>query len=104
MDLKIHDLYDKIYFTSREAAMTTENTPPKDFESALKLLNLTVERMEKGGLSLESSLAEFEQGVTLIRFCQDLLKKAEQKIQIYNKEKNQLNSFNDPESGDGQSG
>jgi len=74
-----------------------KNIPPKDFESALKQLNQTVEKMEKGGLSLEDSLIEFEQGVALIRYCQDLLKKAEQKIQIYNKEKNQLESFNDSE-------
>lgn len=78
-------------------------TTPKDFESALKQLNQTVEKMEKGGLSLEDSLTEFEQGVTLIRFCQDLLKKAEQKISIYNKDKKQLESFNDPETDDGQS-
>lgn len=80
-----------------------KNIQPKDFESALKQLNQTVEKMEKGGLSLEDSLVEFEQGVALIRYCQDLLKKAEQKIQIYNKEKNQLDSFNDPEDDDGQS-
>jgi len=80
----------------------TAKTSPKDFESALKQLNQTVEKMEKGGLSLEDSLVEFEQGVALIRYCQDLLKKAEQKIQIYNKEKNQLDSFNDPE-GNGNS-
>jgi exodeoxyribonuclease VII small subunit len=75
----------------------TAKTRPKDFESALKQLNQTVEKMEKGGLSLEESLVEFEQGVMLIRYCQDLLKKAEQKIQIYNKEKNQLEFFNDPD-------
>lgn len=80
-----------------------KNIQLKDFESALKQLNQTVEKMEKGGLSLESSLVEFEQGVALIRYCQDLLKKAEQKIQIYNKEKNQLESFNDPDEVSGQS-
>jgi exodeoxyribonuclease VII small subunit len=68
-------------------------TTPKDLESSLKELNEIVEKMEKGGLSLEDSLAQFEKGVALIRFSQELLKQADQKIAIYNQEKNKLEPF-----------
>jgi exodeoxyribonuclease VII small subunit len=70
----------------------------KNFEETLKKLNTLVERMEKGGLSLEGSLKDFEEGVKLIRSCQKTLTEARQKIEIYNKEKEQLDSFNDDES------
>jgi exodeoxyribonuclease VII small subunit len=65
----------------------------KDLESSLKELNTIVEKMEKGGLSLEDSLLQFEKGIALIRFSQELLKNAEQKISIYHQEKNTLEPF-----------
>ncbi len=59
-----------------------KTTPPVDFEKALQELEALVERMEKGELSLEESLMEFERGVTLTRACQQALKEAEQKVRI----------------------
>jgi len=53
-----------------------------DFESALHELESIVERMEKGELSLEQSLQQFERGVLLTRTCQQSLQDAEQKVQI----------------------
>ncbi len=53
-----------------------------DFEQALGDLEGLVERMERGDLSLEQSLAEFEQGINLTRRCQQALAEAEQKVQI----------------------
>jgi len=41
-----------------------------------------VERLEKGDLPLEESLAAFERGVVLTRSCQTALKEAEQKVEI----------------------
>jgi exodeoxyribonuclease VII small subunit len=38
--------------------------------------------MEKGELTLEQSLAQFERGVTLARQCQEALKQAEQKVEM----------------------
>ena len=38
--------------------------------------------MENGGLSLEESLKEFEQGIKLIQSCQKSLTDAEQKVEI----------------------
>ena len=53
-----------------------------DFEKSLDKLNTLVEKMEQGNLPLETSLKYFEEGVGLIRQCQDALTKAEQKVKI----------------------
>ena len=53
-----------------------------DFESALGDLELIVERMEQGDITLEESLREFENGIKLTRACQKALSEAEQKVQI----------------------
>jgi len=51
-------------------------------EQALGKLEALIERMESGELSLEESLASFEQGVTLTRRCHQALEQAEQKVKI----------------------
>ena len=53
-----------------------------DFEQSLAELQALVERLENGELSLEDSLAAFEQGIALTRDCQGALAQAEQKVQI----------------------
>ena len=53
-----------------------------DFEQSLTELQTLVERLENGELSLEDSLAVFEQGISLTRDCQAALTQAEQKVQI----------------------
>lgn len=53
-----------------------------DFEQSLAELQALVERLENGELSLEESLAAFEQGIALTRDCQGALAQAEQKVQI----------------------
>ena len=53
-----------------------------DFEKALAELEQLVETMEKGELTLEESLVQFERGVTLTRACQKALSEAEQKVRI----------------------
>ncbi|MGD2137676.1 MAG: exodeoxyribonuclease VII small subunit [Gammaproteobacteria bacterium] len=58
----------------------TSKTP--DFEQSLKELEELVETMERGDLSLEESLKQFERGVQLSRACQQALKTAEQKVEI----------------------
>ena len=72
----------------------------KDFESAFKKLDIIVEEMEKGGLSLDVSLKKFEEGISLIRDCQSRLKQAEQKIQSYNKKTGLLKDINSPDESD----
>jgi exodeoxyribonuclease VII small subunit len=52
------------------------------FEKALADLEKIVEKLEKGGLSLNESLALFEKGVKLARFLRNELEKAERKVEV----------------------
>ena len=52
------------------------------FEKALEQLEKIVEKLESGGLSLEQSLKEFEEGMKLSRFCSEKLDETEKKISI----------------------
>ncbi len=56
----------------------------KDFEAALSELESIVKRLEDGELTLESSLALYERGVELSRFCHSRLEQAERRIDILN--------------------
>ena len=62
--------------------MVKKSTEKLNFENALNDLETLIEKMEAGELSLEESLKNFEQGISLARQCQEALKDAEQKIQI----------------------
>ncbi len=57
-----------------------------NFEKSLKQLETLVEKLEKGELSLEDSLKQFEQGVRLTRECRQALQAAEQKISVLSQE------------------
>lgn len=57
-------------------------TQPIQFEKSIAELEAIVMQLEKGELSLEDSLQQFEKGITLARQCQDTLNQAEQKIEI----------------------
>jgi exodeoxyribonuclease VII small subunit len=73
------------------------------FEKALQELEQIVEKMEKGGLALNDSLALFEKGVKLARFLRGELEKAEKKVDILLKdEKGEVHEepFEAAESGD----
>jgi exodeoxyribonuclease VII small subunit len=52
------------------------------FEKALADLEQIVARLEKGGISLNESLALFEKGVKMSRFLKSELDKAERKVEI----------------------
>ena len=56
----------------------------KDFESAIAELETIVKTLEEGDLALEKSLALFERGVELSRFCHTRLEAAERRIEILN--------------------
>ena len=52
------------------------------FEKALAELEQIVAKLEKGGISLNESLALFEKGVKMSRFLRAELDKAERKVEI----------------------
>lgn len=60
--------------------MTAKKNTPIPFETALAELETLVEQLEQGELSLEEALQRFENGVSLVRTCQNALQTAEQKI------------------------
>lgn len=66
------------------------------FEKSISELESIVMQLEKGELSLEDSLKQFEKGITLARKCEETLNKAEQKIEMLSAGKNLLDgSSND---------
>lgn len=54
----------------------------KDFEAAIAELESIVKKLEEGDLSLEQSLALYERGVTLSKFCHARLEDAERRIEL----------------------
>ena len=70
----------------------SKKTP--DFETSLERLEEIVECLETGDLSLEQSLKQFEEGVSLTRACQTALTDAEQTIKVLT-EKNAELQLND---------
>jgi exodeoxyribonuclease VII small subunit len=57
------------------------------FEDSLKKLETIVDQLEKGDLSLETSLKLFEEGVGLSAACKKELDTAEGKVQILIKQR-----------------
>jgi exodeoxyribonuclease VII small subunit len=84
--------------------MARKDSIHKKFESALEDLEQVVEQLESGELSLEDSLAAFEKGVGLVKFCNQKLNDVEKKIELLVKDKEgklQLKAFEDlPERGE----
>lgn len=59
-----------------------KNASPKSFEIALTELEQVVADMEAGQLPLELSLAAYQRGTELLRFCQETLQDAQQQVKI----------------------
>ena len=51
-------------------------------EENLEMIEKITKEMEEGNLSLEASLAKFEEGIRLVRDCTRQISQAEKKIQI----------------------
>jgi exodeoxyribonuclease VII small subunit len=60
------------------------DTSIKDFEAAIAELESIVKKLEEGDLPLEQSLALYERGVQLSRFCHARLEDAERRIELLN--------------------
>ena len=64
--------------SSKAKAPSTE----LNFEKAMDRLEAIVEQMETGKLPLEDLIVRYEEGMTLVKVCQERLTRAEQKIEI----------------------
>ena len=76
--------------------MARKEQGDKNFESALEDLEQVVEQLESGDLALEDSLAAFEKGVGLAKFCNQKLNDVEKKVELLIKDKEgklQLKAF-----------
>ena len=67
--------------------MTNTSGSEKRFEIALAELEKLVEQLESGDLSLEDSLTAFEQGVGLVKYCNQKLTDVEKKIELLVRDK-----------------
>ena len=67
--------------------MTNKQTQNSDkdstesFEDLMQQLETITKKLELGGVDLDTSIALYEQGMTIAKLCQELLNKAENKIQ-----------------------
>ncbi len=57
-----------------------EQPGDRTFEQALERLEALVDALERGNLSLEESIAHFEEGAGLIKECATKLEAAEEKL------------------------
>ncbi len=62
-------------------------TEQKKFETALEELEKVVEQLESGDLSLEDSLAAFETGIGLIKYCNEKLTEVEKQVEFLVRDK-----------------
>lgn len=70
---------------------STADIETLSFEAALKELESIVDRLEKGDVELEASIAIYERGEALRAHCDGLLRKAEARV-----EKISLNQDGEP--------
>ncbi len=77
--------------------MATSRTAPASFETALAELEEIVATMEGGQLPLKDSLAAYQRGAALLKFCQATLKDAQQQVEVL--EKGVLKTFDAPGRG-----
>ena len=88
--------------------MAKKDSQELKFEEAIADLEQVVEQLESGDLSLEDSLAAFEKGVGLVRYCNQKLSEVEKKVELLVKDKQgqlQLKAFAngspvDPDQGE----
>lgn len=76
-----------IFDTADAAGSPTPNgeaagPPPASFELAMTELESLVERMEGGRLPLEESLAAYQRGVVLVKYCREALGQVAQRVRI----------------------
>ncbi len=55
---------------------------PKSFEAAVARLSEIVTALEDGSAPLDASLALYEEGIALVRYCNETLDDAERKVKV----------------------
>lgn len=60
----------------------TKPAEPTSFEDAMRELDELVEGMESGELALDASLAAYQRGAYLVKYCQAQLIRVDEQIKI----------------------
>jgi len=60
------------------------------FEQAISQLETIVAEMENNDVALDIALNKYQEGISLIKMCQDKLQEAKQRVQILDSENNTL--------------
>ncbi len=64
------------------SASAKKSSPELNFEAAMDRLEAIVEKMESGEMQLEELIVRYEEGMKLVKTCQERLASAEQRIEI----------------------
>ncbi|MFN7095581.1 MAG: exodeoxyribonuclease VII small subunit [Burkholderiales bacterium] len=67
---------------------------PESFEQAIEKLEEIVNQIENDEIKLEIALEKYQQGICLVKFCQEKLALVEQKIKILDLDNDSLKDFN----------
>ncbi len=66
---------------------SVKKLPPElNFETAMDRLEAIVDQMESGKMMLEELIVRYEEGMKLVKVCQERLASAEQRIEIINRD------------------
>lgn len=71
----------------------SKNNISENFEVAMQNLEKIVTEIENNEIGLEDALLKYQDGVKLVKYCQDKLKEVEQKIKILDPDNNELQDF-----------
>jgi|694.fasta_scaffold09717_6 exodeoxyribonuclease VII small subunit len=77
-----------------------EPSTPRSFEEAMQRLESVVAKLEEDKVPLDEMLANYEEGVSLARYCSEKLETAEQKVRLITREANggvKLDNFDESE-------
>ena len=65
----------------------------ENFEQAIEELELIVSQIEGKDVKLDVALEKYQQGMALVKFCQDKLAEVEQKVKILDPDTNTLKNL-----------
>ncbi|MBP9742443.1 MAG: exodeoxyribonuclease VII small subunit [Burkholderiales bacterium] len=68
-------------------------TKTVNFEEAIAQLEAIIRQMENDEIALEVALSKYQEGVTLVKYCQSKLSQVEQEIKILDVDTDTLKDF-----------
>lgn len=76
----------------------------RNFENGLSKLEQITEELETGDLSLEKSLKKFDEGISLVQFCNKTLADAKAKVELLLAKQGEIEKVPFEELDDGDQG